>query len=50
VNGYPRFFHCPGCEKPLIKKTKKGKYYCENERCQVIFVKRPYNPNIVEIC
>jgi ribosomal protein L37AE/L43A len=44
-----RIFYCPGCKKPLAKKAKKGKYYCENEGCQVIFVKYPYNPDIVEI-
>lgn len=47
--GTQRIFYCPGCERPLAKKTKKGKYYCENERCHVIFIKRPYNPDIVEI-
>lgn len=44
-----KIFYCPGCRKPLAEKTKKGKYYCESESCQVIFVKRPYNPNITEI-
>jgi len=41
--------YCPGCGKPLAKRTGKGKYYCENEGCQVIFVKYPYNPEIAEI-
>jgi ribosomal protein L37AE/L43A len=41
--------YCPGCGKPLAKKATKGKYYCENESCKVIFVKYPYNPDIAEI-
>jgi len=44
-----RIAFCPGCKKSLSKKAKKGKYYCENEGCKVIFVKYPYNPDIAEI-
>ena len=44
-----RIFYCPGCEKPLEKQVRKGKYYCETEGCQVIFVKYPYDPDIAEI-
>jgi len=35
--------NCPECGEPLVKDTKSGKYNCENERCSVIYVKRPYN-------
>ena len=34
---------CPGCGKPLAKKTTSNKYYCETESCPIIFVQRPYN-------
>jgi hypothetical protein len=34
---------CPGCGKPLTKKSSKGRYYCENDCCPVIYVQRPYN-------
>lgn len=34
---------CPGCGKPLAKKTTNGKYCCETESCPIIFVQRPYN-------
>ncbi|MEX2738314.1 MAG: hypothetical protein Q6356_004505 [Candidatus Wukongarchaeota archaeon] len=44
-----RIAYCPGCRKPLAKRASKGKYYCENEGCQVIFVKYPYNPDIAEV-
>jgi len=40
---------CPGCGKPLAKSSSKGKYYCENDGCKVIFVQRPYNPQIMKI-
>jgi ribosomal protein L37AE/L43A len=44
-----KIIKCPGCGKPLTKRSSKGKYYCENEGCKVIFVKYPYNPDIAEI-
>jgi hypothetical protein len=34
---------CPGCGRPLVKKSSKGRYYCENDGCPVIFVQRPNN-------
>jgi NAD-dependent DNA ligase len=40
---------CPGCGKPLAKKSSKGRYYCDNENCPVIFVQRPYNASIRKI-
>jgi ribosomal protein L37AE/L43A len=40
---------CPGCGKPLVKKSSKGRYYCESDDCPVIFVKRPHNPAIMRI-
>ena len=40
---------CPGCGNPLIRRSKKGRYYCENDGCLVIFVKRPHNPAIRQI-
>ncbi len=40
---------CPGCGNSLVKKSRKGRYYCETESCPVIFVKRPYNPTIRKI-
>jgi ribosomal protein L37AE/L43A len=40
---------CPGCGKPLAKRSSKGRYYCENESCPVIFVQRPHNPAIRKI-
>jgi len=38
-----KMVNCPKCGKPLMKKTK-SKYFCENENCPVIFVRRPYEP------
>jgi ribosomal protein L37AE/L43A len=35
--------NCPGCGKPLVKRSSKGRYYCETEGCPVIFVQRPHN-------
>jgi len=43
-----RVFNCPGCGKPLTKRTK-GRYYCENESCNVVLVKYPNNPDNTEI-
>jgi hypothetical protein len=40
---------CPGCGKPLAKKSTKGRYYCETESCPVIFIQRPNNPAIRKI-
>lgn len=35
---------CPECGKPLVKRTRKGKYNCENEKCSVIYVRYPNVP------
>lgn len=35
---------CPECGKPLVKRTRKGKYNCENEQCSVIYVRYPNVP------
>ncbi len=40
---------CPGCGKPLAKKSSKGRYYCETESCPIIFVQRPFNAAIRKI-
>jgi len=40
---------CPGCGKPLVKRSSKGRHYCETESCPVIFVLRPHNPAIRRI-
>jgi hypothetical protein len=36
--------NCPKCGA-LLSKGGKGKYFCENEHCSVIFVKCPSFPN-----
>jgi hypothetical protein len=36
--------NCPKCGKPLAKGGK-GKYFCQNEQCSIIFVKCPSFPN-----
>jgi ribosomal protein L37AE/L43A len=36
--------NCPECGKPLVKRTVKGKYQCENENCPVIYVRYPNVP------
>jgi ribosomal protein L37AE/L43A len=38
-----RMVNCPGCGKPLVKRSSKGRYYCENDGCPVIFVRYPHN-------
>jgi hypothetical protein len=35
---------CPKCGEPLVKGGK-GKYFCENEQCSVIFVRYPSFPS-----
>jgi len=40
---------CPECGKPLRKGTRKGKYFCENDTCSVIFVRRPDKELLMEI-
>ena len=40
---------CPGCGKPLVKKSSKGRYNCETENCPIIFVQRPFNAAIRRI-
>ncbi len=40
---------CPECGEPLVKRSKARKYYCENERCSVIYVQRPYQPAITRV-
>jgi len=35
---------CPECGKPLVKRTRKGRYHCENEDCAVIYVRYPNVP------
>jgi len=40
---------CPECGEPLVKRGNKSKYYCENENCSVIFVRRPYEPHRMRI-
>jgi len=39
---------CPKCGEPL-SKGGKGKYFCENEHCSIIFVKCPSFPNKTRI-
>ncbi|NIU39079.1 hypothetical protein GWN65_03645 [Candidatus Bathyarchaeota archaeon] len=39
---------CPECDKPLTR-SKSHKYYCNNERCSVIYVKRPHQPAIMKV-
>lgn len=36
--------NCPKCGEPL-SKGGKGKYFCQNEHCSIIFVKCPSFPN-----
>jgi hypothetical protein len=37
--------NCPECGKPLRKEGEGNvKYFCENERCNVIFVANPCEP------
>ena len=36
--------NCPECGKPLVKRTVKGKYQCENKNCPVIYVRYPNVP------
>jgi len=36
---------CPECGKPLVKRTVKGRYECENESCPVIYVCYPDVPS-----
>jgi ribosomal protein L37AE/L43A len=31
--------NCPQCGRPLTKERDKNKYWCENERCPVVFVR-----------
>mgnify|MGYP007084717874 FL=1 len=38
-----KMVECPGCGNPLAKRSSKGRYYCDNESCPVIFVQRPDN-------
>jgi hypothetical protein len=33
----------------LKKSGRKGKYFCENSRCSVIYVRHPDKPGIVEV-
>ena len=40
---------CPGCGKPLVKRSSKGTYNCETESCPIIFVQRPFNATIRRI-
>ena len=40
--------NCLGCGKPLKKRLSIGRYYCENESCNVVFVKYPNKPDITE--
>jgi hypothetical protein len=40
---------CPECGKPLKKDSNKGRFYCENECCIVVFVCHPYEPNKTRI-
>ncbi len=35
---------CPKCGEPLVKGGK-GKYFCENDQCSVIFVRYPSFPS-----
>ena len=35
---------CQECGKPLVKRTRKGRYECENEGCPVIYVQYPNVP------
>ena len=39
---------CPKCGGPLTKKDR-GRYVCENPRCRVIYVERPFQfePKVV---
>ncbi len=40
-----KMVRCPECGEPLVR-SKNRKYYCENERCSVIYVQRPSQPAI----
>ena len=40
---------CPECGEPLVKRSRARKYYCENERCSVIYVQRPHQPTIMRV-
>jgi len=41
---------CPECGKPLKKGSDgQSRYYCENERCVVVFVRHPFEPNKARI-
>jgi len=37
---------CPECGKPLVKRTRKSRYECENEGCPVIYVRYPNMPSL----
>ncbi len=39
---------CPRCGKPL-KNSGNGKYFCENDDCSVIFVRRPDMQSLMQI-
>ena len=39
---------CPECGEPLAR-SKNRRYYCENKRCSVIYVKRPHQPAITRV-
>jgi len=38
-----RMVNCPGCGNPLVKRSSRGRYYCENDGCPVLFVRYPHN-------
>jgi len=41
---------CPECGKHLEKAANgESKYYCQNQHCIVIFVRRPHKPNKMTI-
>jgi hypothetical protein len=42
--------NCPECGKPL-KNDSVGncKYYCENERCNIMFVRHPLEPHMTSV-
>jgi len=42
MHAVKKMVNCSKCGKPLVKRSSKGRYYCENESCPVIFVQRPY--------
>lgn len=39
---------CPKCGEPMTR-GKRGKYFCESQKCPVIFVRRPASPSRMKL-